>query len=80
MSSFDEAKVLGQKECFICHQRYETDSDRRLIAHKTGEYVYLNSPCYEKVRALATKNRVSLAEGLNLYSEQLASALLGSSR
>lgn len=78
MSSFDEAKVFGQSECFICHQRYEVDSDRRLVARRAGEYVYLNSPCYEKVRALATKNRVSLTEGLNLYSEQLASALLGS--
>lgn len=71
------AKIHGQRECFICHQQYRGESDRRLIQRSENEYVYLNVACYEKVRELAVKNRVSINQGLEIFSTQLATALLG---
>lgn len=75
--SLAASKIFGQHDCFVCHQEYAGSSDRRLIQRREGEYVYLNVACYEKVRQLAHKNRVSLGEGLELYSAHLAAALLG---
>lgn len=75
--SLETAQIFGQHDCFMCHQEYMGASDRRLIERSAGEYVYLNVACYEKVRQLAHQHRVSLSEGLELYSVQLAAALLG---
>lgn len=75
--SLETAQIFGQQDCFMCHQEYAGASDRRLIERSVGEYVYLNVACYEKVRQLAHQHRVSLAEGLELFSARLAAALLG---